>query len=46
MEQEKLIWDVKKVAISSLIPNANNPRTITKSKLESLEKSMEDYLNE
>jgi DNA modification methylase len=43
MELEKLIWDVRKIAISSLIPNANNPRTITKSKLESLEKSMDEY---
>jgi len=43
MELEKLIWDVRKIAISSLIPNANNPRTITKSKLESLEKSIDTY---
>jgi len=43
MELEKLIWDVRKIAISALIPNANNPRTITKSKLESLEKSIDTY---
>lgn len=38
----KLEWNQVKKQLRELIPNAQNPRTITKKKLEALEKSLED----
>ncbi len=38
----KLEWNQVKKQLRELIPNAQNPRTITKKKLKALEKSLED----
>ena len=35
-------WIPEKVSVSKILPNENNPRTITKAKLEKLKKDMED----